>query len=163
MCILPQSRYRRIPSQILPFENLLVDNFIIHILYLYPIPSCSPLDTSQNISYPHSRAAFFLLSPTERNVSSLMECCCLAVLTVLVLFMGATAHYMQTSISQHLPTSSVSCILSTPSFSMLRKTWGCSHNLQPFDQSSLSSLAPGYHSCFLWQECFNSQAVVVHL
>lgn len=100
MCIL--SRYRRIPSQILSFENLLVDNFIIHILYLYPIPSCSPLDTSQNISHPHSRAAFFLLSPTECNVSSLMECCCLAVLIVLVLFMGATAHYTQKTASHSI-------------------------------------------------------------
>lgn len=67
--------------------------FIIHILYLDPIPACSPLDTSQNISHPHSCAVFFLLSPTERNVSSLMDWCCLAVLTVLVLFMGATVHY----------------------------------------------------------------------
>lgn len=67
--------------------------FIIHILYLDPIPACSPLDTSQNISHPHSCAVFFLLSPTECNVSNLMDCCCLAVLTVLVLFMGATVHY----------------------------------------------------------------------
>lgn len=93
MCILPQSRYRRIPSQIRSFENLLVDNFHNS----YTISGSYPRLLSSGHFPKHLPPTFvrclFLLSPTERNVSSLMDCCCLAVLTVLVLFMGATAHY----------------------------------------------------------------------